>query len=79
MLIPLFEPSHFRYIHINPATNGVHLLVPLISGFDVSTDNTCKSDLELKAFFEGGVFNELESYKSTLEFHRNSPGTPNLI
>ncbi|OGV26319.1 MAG: hypothetical protein A3F18_00310, partial [Legionellales bacterium RIFCSPHIGHO2_12_FULL_37_14] len=69
MQIPLNEPSNFRYIHINPATNRVHLLVPFIAGIDVSTDNTCKSDVELRAFFEGGAFNELESYKSTLEFH----------
>ncbi len=69
MLIPLNEPSNFRYIHINPATNRVHLLVPFIAGIDISTDNTCKSDVELRAFFEGGAFNELESYKSTLEFH----------
>jgi hypothetical protein len=69
MLIPLSEPSNFRYIHINPATNHVHLLVPFIAGLDVSTDNTCKSDLELNAFFAGGAFNELESYKSTLEFY----------
>jgi hypothetical protein len=69
MLIPLSEPSNFRYIYINPATNRVHLLVPFIAGLDVSTDNTCKSDLELKAFFDGGAFNELESYRSTLEFH----------
>ena len=69
MIVPLNEPSNFRYIYINPATNRVHLLVPFIAGLDVSTDNTCKSDLELKAFFEGGAFKELESYKSTLEFH----------
>jgi hypothetical protein len=69
MLIPLNEPSNFRYIYINPATNHVHLLVPFIAGLDVSTDNTCKSGLELNVFFEGGAFNELESYKSTLEFH----------
>ncbi len=69
MLIPLNEPSNFRYIYINSATNRVHLLIPFIAGIDVSTDNTCKSDLELKAFFEGGAFNELESYKCTLEFH----------
>jgi hypothetical protein len=69
MLIPLSEPNNFRYIHINSATNHVHLLVPFIAGLEVSTDNTCKSDLELEAFFEGGACNELESYKSTLEFH----------
>lgn len=69
MLIPLNEPSNFRYIRIHPATNHVHLLVPIISGLDISTDNTCKSEVELKAFFEGGAFRELESYKNTLEFH----------
>jgi hypothetical protein len=69
LIIPLIEPSSFRYIRINPATNRVHLLVPFIAGQDISTDNTCKSELELKAFFEGGAVSELESYKSTLEFH----------
>ena len=69
LTIPLSEPRKFRYIHINPATNHVHLLIPFIAGLDVSTDNTCKSNLELKAFFEGGAFNELEAHKSTLEFH----------
>ena len=69
MQITLNEPNNFRYIYINPVTNHVHLLVPFIAGLDVSTDNTCKSDVELRAFFEGGAFNELESYKSTLEFH----------
>ncbi len=70
MKIPLIEPSNFRYIRIHSRTNRVHLLVPFVAGLDISTDNTCKSDLELKAFFEsGGAVKELESYKSTLEFH----------
>ena len=70
MKIPLIEPSNFRYIRIHSETNRVHLLVPFIAGQEISTDNTCKSDLELKAFFEsGGAVRELESYKSTLEFH----------
>ena len=67
--IPLSEPSNFRYIRIHPTSNHVHLLVPIIAGLDISTDNTCKSALELKAFFEGGAIKELESYKNTLEFH----------
>jgi hypothetical protein len=58
-----------RYIRIHPATNQVHLLVPFVGGEGISTDNTCKSEAELKAFFEGGAVSELESYKSTLEFH----------
>ena len=69
MLIHLIEPSCFRYIRINLATNRVHLLVPFIAGQDISTDNTCKSKVELKAFFEGGAVSELESYKNALEFH----------
>lgn len=67
--IPLNEPSNFRYIRIHPASKHVHLRVPIIAGLDISTDNTCKSELELKAFFEGGAVKELESYKNTLEFH----------
>ena len=69
MRIPLTEPTSTRYIRINPATNQVHLLVPFVGGQGISTDNTCKSEVELKAFFEGGAVSELESYKSTLEFH----------
>ena len=69
MLIPLTEPKLMRYIRINPSTNQVHLLMPFVGGQDISTDNTCKSEVELKAFFEGGAVSELEFYKSTLEFH----------
>lgn len=70
MKIPLIETSNFRYIRIDSRTNRVHLLVPFVAGLDISTDNTCKSDLELKAFFaNGAAVKELESYKSTLEFH----------
>ncbi|MDF1827653.1 MAG: hypothetical protein P1U39_05190 [Legionellaceae bacterium] len=69
MIIPLIEPTSTRYIHVNPATNRVHLLVPFVGGQDISTDNTCRSTAELNAFFGGGGFNELEAYKSVLEFH----------
>ena len=69
MIIPLIEPTLPRYIHVNPTTNRVHLLVPFVGGQDISTDNTCRSTAELNAFFGGGGFNELESYKSVLEFH----------
>ncbi|MDF1826766.1 MAG: hypothetical protein P1U39_00580 [Legionellaceae bacterium] len=69
MLIPLIEPTSMRYIHVNPRTNRVHLLVPFVGGQDISTDNTCRSTAELNAFFGGGGFSELESYKSVLEFH----------
>lgn len=69
MQITLSEPSNFRYIRINTVTNRIRLLVPFIAGQDISTDNTCQSKVELKAFFEGGAFSELVLYKSILEFH----------
>lgn len=47
----------------------MHLLVPFIAGRDISTDNTCQSEVELRAFFQGGALDELDSYKTTLEFH----------
>ena len=47
MRIPLIEPTSTRYIHVNPVTNRVHLLVPFVGGQDVSTDNTCRSMTEL--------------------------------
>jgi len=69
MQIPLIEPTSTRYIHVNPVTHHVHLLVPFVGGQDVSTDNTCRSTTELNAFFGGGGVSELEAYKSVLEFH----------
>ena len=69
MQIPLIEPTSTRYIHVNPRTNRVHLLVPFVGGQDVSTDNTCRSRTELDAFFGSGGVSELEAYKSVLEFH----------
>ena len=69
MIIPLIEPTSTRYIYVNPATNHVHLLVPFVGGQDISTNNTCRSTAEVDAFFCGGGFNELEAYKSVLEFH----------
>ena len=68
MKISLTEPTSVRYIHLNPVTNRMHLLVSLIEGQDISTANTCKVDERLKAFFEGDAVRELKSYKSALEF-----------
>jgi hypothetical protein len=53
--VRLIESSNFRYIYNNPTSNDVHLLVPIIGGIDVSTDNTCKSEVEMNRFFEGGA------------------------
>ena len=69
MQILLIEPTSTRYIHVNPVTNRLHLLVPFVGGQDISTDNTCRSRTELNAFFDGGGVSELEAYKSVLEFH----------
>ncbi|KGP62322.1 hypothetical protein EP47_01760 [Legionella norrlandica] len=68
MRIPLTEPVSPRYIHINPATNKVHLLVPVIGGQEISTDNTCKATVALREFFDGGALRELNAYKEALAF-----------
>lgn len=70
MRIPLIEPQPklLKYLVINPQTNRVHLFVPFVAGLDISTDNTCKSMLELKTFFESDAIAELESYQSALAF-----------
>ncbi len=68
MHIPFTEPVSPRYIHINPATNRIHLMVPIVGGQDISTDNTCKSTEALRDFFNGGALRELNAYKDALEF-----------
>ena len=67
MKIPFAEPLSPRYIYINPETNHVHLLVPLVQGQEISTDNTCKSTVALTEF-KNAALNELNTYKSALEF-----------
>ncbi|MFO2970933.1 hypothetical protein SCO12_05630 [Legionella pneumophila serogroup 10] len=68
MRIPLTEPISPRYIHINPATNKVHLMVPVVGGQEISTDNTCKATVALRDFFDGGALRELTAYKEALAF-----------
>ena len=68
MRIPLTEPTAPRYITINQETNQVHLMVPVVSGQDISTDNTCKATVALRAFFDGGALRELTAYKNALAF-----------
>lgn len=66
--IPCYEPGLARYIHINPESNLVHLLVPIIGGQEISTDNTCKSTEVLRDFFDrDGALRELTNYKTALE------------
>ena len=79
MIIPLTEPSASRYIYINPENNQVHLLVPLVGGQEIGTDNTCKSTLASDEFFNGAALRELNAYKAALVFdlqllgHDNPP------
>ncbi|WP_298623877.1 hypothetical protein [uncultured Legionella sp.] len=66
--IPCKEPGLAKYIHINPDKNLVHLLIPIIGGQEISTDNTCKSTKVLRDFFDGGgALRELTKYKAALE------------
>ncbi|MGX6643226.1 hypothetical protein [Legionella pneumophila] len=68
MYIPFIEPVSPRYIHINPKSNKVHLLVPVVGGQEISTDNTCKATVALRDFFDGGALRELTAYKDALAF-----------
>ncbi|MCE3044230.1 hypothetical protein [Legionella sp. 16cNR16C] len=66
MRIPFAEPVSPRYIHIK--NRKVHLLVPVVGGEEISTDNTCKSTMALRDFFDGGAIRELNAYKNALIF-----------
>ena len=76
MLIPLTEPTAPRYIYINPVTNRVHLLLPVVSGKAIGLDNTCNTVLSTQEFFgrkvtskkQSTARNELIQYKQALEF-----------
>lgn len=58
MYTPFIEPLSPRYIHINPETNQVHLLVPVVGGQEISTDNTCKATVALRDFFDGSALGD---------------------
>jgi hypothetical protein len=66
--VPFIEPVSPKYIKIEKESNHVYLLTPVISGQEISTDNTCKAMVELKHFFDGGALDELNAYKDALEF-----------
>lgn len=68
MLIRLTEPTAPMYITINQKTNQIHLMVPVVGGQEISTDNTCKSTEALRDFFDGGAIRELTAYKDALVF-----------
>jgi hypothetical protein len=52
ILMPLFEPKTAEYIYIDEA-NHVHLLMPIVGGETIGIDNTCKTAMEMQAFFYG--------------------------
>ena len=66
MRISLKEYATPRYLHINAATNKVHLLVPIVAGEEISRDNTCKATVALREFFDGAAELELNKYKKAL-------------
>lgn len=74
MKFPLTEPTAPRYLYINPETNQVHVLMPVVSGIQIGLDNTCKSVSSLQEFFgksravhQRAVLDELTAYKKALE------------
>lgn len=66
MRVSLIEPVSTRYLHLNQETNRVHLLVPIVGGQEISTDNTCRSKEVQRAFFEGGAVQALTAYQKAL-------------
>lgn len=75
MKIPFTEPTAPRYIYLNPETNMLHVLLPVVSGSQIGLDNTCKSVYGLQEFFgksrdvrQRAVLDELKAYENALEF-----------
>ncbi|KTD06694.1 SidC protein [Legionella gratiana] len=67
------EPEACNYVYID-SENRVHLMMPIVAGEGVGTDNTCETGLELRSFFHGfseekrkSAIEELELYKKQLE------------
>src|SRR3990167_5160229 len=65
--IPCREPVSPKYIHVNPVTNQIHLMVKIVAGDKISTDNTCKAALEFNKFCSV-VSRELIAYRDALLF-----------
>jgi len=71
------EPVAPRYIYINPDNNQVHLMVPIVGGAEIGTDNTCQSAIALQRFFgknagadieRSSALDELQRYLRALQF-----------
>lgn len=69
------EPIAARYIYVNPETNHVHLMMPVVGGTNIGVDNTCKSVYALQEFWgksyqqkNNSILDELYDYQRKLEF-----------
>lgn len=60
------EPKAPRYIYVNPTNNKVHLLVPIVRGQEIATDNTCQSRQAAIDFFRDEASQELHLYRGAL-------------
>lgn len=69
MKLPIREPTAPRYIYINPKTNTVHLLMPIMSGTEIGLDNTCKSVYSLQEFFGLALVTSLTDEVLTITQH----------
>lgn len=70
----LNESANPRYIHIDEATNTVHLMVPIATGININADNTCKTVVALQEFFGKGhdsQTRENSAYFSLLKYKRS--------
>lgn len=76
MRINYREPRVANYVYIAP-NNQVHLMLPIVGGVDIGTDNTCQTVIELQRFFGLDAFaetrrvsalHELLKYKRALQF-----------
>jgi hypothetical protein len=87
MKITLTEPISPRYLWVNPATNHLHILMPVVGGVEIGTDNTCKALFSLQEFFFGNaddvpqrtVRDELHAYQKALKFDLNILGDHDTI
>jgi len=78
MRISLTEPTSppgARYVYINPKTNQMHVLMPVVGGVGIGTDNTCASVRGMQEFFglsreahQMAVLENLKHYLGALEF-----------
>ena len=75
MKLPFKEPLVPRYVYVNPKTNVVHLLMPIMSGTEIGLDNTCKSVYSLQEFFgllganlQSTAIGMLKNYQEALVF-----------